>query len=237
MINLGVNEPDATMRMWRYMRFSRFIWLLQYKKLWLSRADFLGDRWEIPLAGDQLKLVIDRHPPPAFPLSEGPIESAMERVERLIPLWRRKTFVNCWSASKHESNALWRIYCGTKEGVALETDYARLVSSLRGPRLFKVSYEVPGTNLRTPTVEDLATKKRPMFDYEKEFRILQTENNESEALGLPMDWNPEEHLIRIIVHPDADTSFMESVVAAVAHYAPSLKDNVVWSEMRDPPPA
>jgi hypothetical protein len=49
-------------KVWRYMSFSRFIWLLQKKQLWLSRADRLGDPWEISLAGNQLEHVISRHP-------------------------------------------------------------------------------------------------------------------------------------------------------------------------------
>jgi hypothetical protein len=36
-------------KVWRYMKFSRFIWLLQKKQLWMSRADRLGDSWELSL--------------------------------------------------------------------------------------------------------------------------------------------------------------------------------------------
>ena len=54
---LGVDE-----KVWRYMSFARFLWLLQKKQLWLTRADHLGDPWEIALAGDQLAHVISRHP-------------------------------------------------------------------------------------------------------------------------------------------------------------------------------
>ena len=230
------NSLAATMKMWRYMRFSRFLWLLQRKQLWLARADLLGDPWEIALAGDQLQHVIDRHPPSTLPLEAGPIESAMERVMRIIPIWRQTTFVNCWCASEHESHALWRVYCGATEGVALETNYDKLIASLHGPKLLKVSYENPGSNKRPPTLEDLVTKKRPMFEYEHEFRILQTEMGASEAPGLPIEWHPEEHLVSIRVHPEADASFMETVVAAVADYAPALKDCVEWSDMRAPPP-
>lgn len=230
------NSLAATMKMWRYMRFSRFLWLLQRKQLWLARADLLGDPWEIALAGGQLQHVIDRHPPPTLPLKAGPIESAIERVRRIIPKWRQTAFLNCWCASEHESHALWRVYCGATEGIALETNYEKLFASLRGPRLLQVSYENPGSNKRTPTLEDLVTKKRPMFEYEHEFRILQTEQRAVEVPGLPIDWHPEEHLVRIRVHPEADASFMQTVAAAVADYAPDLKDCVVWSDMRAPPP-
>ncbi len=233
---IGDNSSAAPNKMWRYMTFSRFLWLLQRKQLWLSRADLLGDPWEMALAGDQLQHVIQRHPPPHLPLNGEPIESAMERAMRIIPQWRRTTFVNCWRASEHESHALWRIYCGATEGVALETNYDKLVASLNGPALYQVSYESPGNAKRTPTREDLITKKRPAFEYEQEFRILLTKEAASEESGLPIDWNPEEHLVGIRVHPEADTSFMQAVAAAIADYAPALKDCVIWSDMREPPP-
>ncbi len=31
----------------RYMSFSRFLWLLQQKRLWLARVDKLDDPWEL----------------------------------------------------------------------------------------------------------------------------------------------------------------------------------------------
>src|SRR5450631_828359 len=102
---------DRDQLVWRYMSFSRFVWLLQRKQLWLARADLLGDPWEIALAGDQLDHVIKRHPISPLPFTGEKEETAMERAARIIPAWRRKTFVNCWSAADHESHALWRIYC------------------------------------------------------------------------------------------------------------------------------
>src|SRR5260370_17843608 len=64
----GAAVVDAE-KVWRYMSFSRFVWLLQKKQLWLSRADLLGDPWEISLAGNQLEHVIARHPPAPFPIT------------------------------------------------------------------------------------------------------------------------------------------------------------------------
>src|SRR6516165_10614342 len=89
--------PDNATNVWRYMSFSRFVWLLQKKKLWLSRADRLGDPWEISLAGSQLEDVISRHP--ITPIGEKRRETAMERSERIIRLWRQNAFISCWSAS------------------------------------------------------------------------------------------------------------------------------------------
>jgi hypothetical protein len=227
-------------KVWRYMSFSRFIWLLQKKQLWLSRADRLGDPWEISLANNQLEHVISRHP--ITPITEGirPRENAMQRSVRINKLWRQRTFVSCWNASDHESHALWRIYCGSSDGVALQTTFDRLRESVGGLPVYRVAYEIPGMRKQTPTLVDLVTKKRPMFAYEQEVRVVRDATtepiHEQEVLGHTLEWNPDLILQSVLIHPEADFSFMETVTAAVAHYAPALKDSVVWSAMREPPP-
>jgi hypothetical protein len=227
---------------WRYLRFSRFVWLLQKKQLWLSRADLLGDPWEISLAGDQLQYVISHAPITTLPLPKVKPETAIERAKRIIPLWRRQIFVNCWSNSGHESHALWRVYCGSPEGVAIQTTLAKLRASVGNLSVLKVSYEIPGSRKQTPTRLDLVTKKRPMFAYEQEVRIvLFTENDaqagpEHQTRGKCLDWIPEANVESIRVHPEADAAFMETVKAVVAQYAPALKDSIAWSDMNAAPP-
>lgn len=53
--------------------------------------------------------------------------------------------------------------------------------------------------------------------------------------GHGLEWDPEINLESIRVHPDADDSIMETVSATVDHYAPALKNQVEWSEMRTLP--
>jgi hypothetical protein len=240
-VNSGTVPTDAVSeRVWRYMSFARFVWLLQKRQLWLSRADLLGDPWEIALVGEQLNFVISRHPTRDI-FSKQPHESAEERSARIIKLWRRTTFVNCWSMSEHESHALWRIYCRSAEGVALQPTLAKLNDSVAGLPVLQVTYEIPGLARRTPTINDLVTKKRPMFAYEREVRIVRSEIvNEAMpdegVLGLPLAWEPERHVERIRVHPEADFSFFETVTAVVEQYVPGLRNCVEWSAMRNGPP-
>jgi hypothetical protein len=42
-----VPTSAAAEKVWRYMSFARFVWLLQKRQLWLARADLLSDPWEI----------------------------------------------------------------------------------------------------------------------------------------------------------------------------------------------
>jgi hypothetical protein len=231
-------DIDKTTKVWRYMSFSRFVWLLQKGQLWLSRADLLGDPWEISLAGDQLAHVISRHPLTTLPLTAEKRETAMQRSERIIRTWRQQTFINCWSASDHESHALWRIYCESFEGVAIQTTLAKLKASVGGLSVVPVIYEIPGSRNQTPSHIDLSTKKRLMFAYENEVRIIHyvEERLESIIPGYGLDWDVGNCVESIRIHPEADYSFMDTVTATVERYAPTLKDKVAWSAMNARPP-
>lgn len=228
-----------SIKAWRYMKFSRFVWLLQKRQLWLSRVDVLDDPWEISLAGDQLEHVISRHPISPLPSSGVVRETAIERSDRIINAWRKQTFINCWRASDYESHALWRIYCAASEGVAIQTTLGKLKASVGDLPVYPVTYQVPGSKKQTPTHADLVTKKRPMFSYEQEVRIVrftEEKNSTPEPTGLGLNWDLEKWVESIRVHPEADHSFMETVTAAVECYAPALRDKFAWSEMRSQPP-
>lgn len=222
-------------KVWRYMSYARFVWLLQTRMLWYSRADLLGDPWEISLAGDQLAHVISIAP--ISQIGELPRESTIQRAERIIKMWRMQTFVNCWRASDHESHALWQIYCPSSEGVAIQTTHGKLEESIG--KLHPVTYETPGTRKKTPQREDLVTHKRPMFEYEQEVRsyfFVDSEPLDSTVLGRGIKWDFDIYLEAIYVHPVADRSFLDTVATTVETYAPSLKDKVIWSAMTVQPP-
>lgn len=225
---------------WRYMSFSRFAWFLQRRRLWMSRVDKLDDEWELALAGEQLKHVYQTAP--IVPLGEPrPKETIEDRARRITDLWRRETFVNCWCASDHESHALWRIYCGSSEGVAIQTTLAALKREFQNIPLYDVRYEPPGKKKSTPVKLDLATIKRPMFSYEHEVRFIAEPNYGNPNLnkgefGFEFSLEPENFIENIVIHPQADESFIQTVMFLVDDYAKSLKNKVTWSAMREKPP-
>ena len=229
-------SKENNMLVWRYMSFAKFVWIIQNKCLWLCRADLLCDPWEISLSGEQLQLVIDRHP--IAPIDEAPKEKAEERAKRIIGLWRNNTFLSCWNKSPHESNALWKIYCKNIDGVVLQTTYEKLILIKGQHSLHSVTYPIPGSNIRTPTHTDLVTKKRPMFNCEKEVRIVFHDNNNQTkaADGIRLDFDFEHLIESVRVHPEADKSFFDAVQNIVKTYAPNFKGNVAWSDMRLGPP-
>jgi hypothetical protein len=188
-----LTPEDSARKVWRYMSYARFVWMLQKKELWLSRADRLGDSWEIALAGDQLQRVIDRHP--ISPISEPPGETALARAERILKLWRNRSYINCWSAQSHESHALWRIYCPTSEGVAIQATLGKLIGSVGLP-VVEVTYTPAGSSMKTPTIEELSATKRPMFAYEQEVRVIKFADSDAPSfpLGFGLPWDCEKHV-------------------------------------------
>ena len=221
-------------KVWRYFSFPRFVWLLQQRKLWLARVDTLEDPWESALAGDQLIHTIRRHPLPKFPIPDGR-ESAIGRARRITELWRQTTFVNCWCGSDHESHALWRIFCG-KEGIAVQTTFERLQISAAGLGVYPIDYGPIGAAKRTPTRLDLVTKKRLMFEYEREVRIVLAKEELEAVPGHAIDWDPSSQVDAVFIHPEADEAFFQAAVGIVDQYAPALRPRTQWSAMRERPP-
>jgi hypothetical protein len=207
------------------------VWLLQFRKLWLARVDKLDDPWESALAGDQLMHMISQTPV----VIEGQEVNAIERAQRTVNLWRQTTFVNCWCASDDESYALWRIFCG-KEGIAVQTTFERLQISAAGLGVYPIDYGPIGAAKRTPSRLDLVTKKRLMFDYEREVRIVLEKEEFERVMGHTMDWDPRMQIDAVFIHPEADEAFFQTAMDIIERYAPILLTRTRWSAMKEPPP-
>jgi hypothetical protein len=222
---------DDAQPVWRYLPFDRFLWLLEAKQLWLSRADLLGDDWEVVLSKNDLDSM----------LNAGYGDGKRDVLLRVLSVERITNFVNCWSAQTDESYALWLLYCGEKSGVAIQTTIGRLKASVQEPvsvRPVVYSHDAPiQADKHHPFFEDVVVRKRPMFAYEHEVRIIQWKNNSKEQPALTVPWDPNEILEHVWVHPRADASFFESVRTAVRRFAPALSDSVRWSEMTTAPAA
>jgi hypothetical protein len=220
----------------RYLSFSRFAWMLQTKQLWLTRSDNLGDRWECNLTHEQLKFLISRHP--LQPVDDHrPREGAIERTTRIVKDRQRRTFVSCWSATGSESHALWQIYCPPSEGVAIESTFDRVATSVPRFATSSVSYEQPRADV-TPSVDEMVFTKQSWFGYEEEVRVVDyiEDGEELPALGYSINWDPEIVLSSVIAHPDANASFLEALHNLVSAHAPALNKCVRPSTMTSTPP-
>ncbi len=232
-----IRQPDDLRdKIWRYMDLPKLIYLLDKRKLYLSRADTFEDAHEgaTPLAQKDWEIQRDPKNSESF---------ADFRCRQ-----REWTFISCWSHRDHESHALWRIFCGPKQGVAICSRYGRL-AELLNPKLANelglVDYgrdELIPQNTLVPFF-----RKRKAFAYEQEARFVAsiffcTDVRDQtgkllaprRCLQIPLrDLSAFVETIRI--HPEADTGYVDAVKSLVDKYAPDLLNRVEPSEMAKPP--
>ena len=160
-----------------YMDIKKFKKLISSNKLWLSRADKLGDDYEGASSNTEIKIREERwkHPEHRKKLKNG---------SELRPL---AYFISCWTMNNPESNALWKIYA-PKYGIAIESNVENLATcftkkpidffSRYEPIIGSVTYEkrneISSNLYFNPTERDFFLRKLKAFKYEKEIRLIMT---------------------------------------------------------------
>ncbi|MEW6330612.1 MAG: DUF2971 domain-containing protein [Pseudomonadota bacterium] len=232
-------QPENTsIKVWRYMDFVKFVWLLTHKQLYFTRLDLLSDTHEGSVTPQTAK-GIDK-----FLKSRG-AKVGWEQLSKIYQASRRTTFVNCWYASNNESEAMWRLYCGAGHGVAVQTTYASLVDSIKNNNdLFiglvsYIDYEregFPSANVFYPVMH-----KRLAFSHEREVRMVISPTKyraappEPAPLGLTVEWDPTSLIEAVYVDPYAPEYYYEAAQSIVENLAPGLVRKLVWSQMKSVP--
>jgi hypothetical protein len=101
----NLKTPDDHAVLWRYMDFTKFMALVERKKLWFSRAD----KFEDPLEGTftDAETAYFR----TLQFSGSPELRLWSTAPSRLPQAVRATmFVNCWCEGKIESMAMWETY-------------------------------------------------------------------------------------------------------------------------------
>lgn len=113
-------------KLWRYLTFEKFAWLLEKSKLYHARLDFLGDPFEGSLTAAYVRKRDSGQE--VRRISDG-ISTEWERFSLKATMYSR--FASCWYASEHESAAMWKLYSAEHAGVAVVSSVLRLYDSVR----------------------------------------------------------------------------------------------------------
>lgn len=115
---------DPNIRIWRYMDFTKYVFMLETSSLYFARADMLGD----PFEGSYSKVNIQLRPI-VYKDAQLPLRvfDDMVRFTRWVREW---TYVNCWHMNEYESAAMWRLYAKSSDAIAIQTAYAKLAACL-----------------------------------------------------------------------------------------------------------
>ena len=167
-----VFEPpeNEDVKIWRYMDFTKFVSLLDKNSLFFSRADRLDD----PFEGSYSKANVELRPK----VYEGNIpQHIFNQLGKFIKSLKKFTAINSWHLNEHESAAMWKLYLKTNEGIAVQSTFARLKTSLKDKshniyigKVKYIDYEkdwIPENNYFYPFIH-----KRKSFEHERELRAL-----------------------------------------------------------------
>jgi hypothetical protein len=203
--------PDERARLWRYLTLAKFVDLLQRKKLFFTRVDRLGDDFEGSLPVRNIVTAQEHQGLHADP-------DLLSDVARL----REVILVNCWHMNRRESDALWRIYGGPDEAVAIRSTVSRVKAAFEPcPHPVYVG-QVLYTDYEFGAIVPELTRfpflfKRDTFEHEREVRaVIRVPSAPAVGRYIPVDLDTL--IDQIYVAPTAPDWVMDMVALLTAQY-------------------
>jgi hypothetical protein len=151
---------DEDVDIWQYMKWAKFVSILQCQALFFSRVDRL--KTDDPYEG-------------AFPKNYSNPD-----IKRLYQKWQitDQIAANCWHMNEYESAAMWRLYAPGEPDIAIQSTFRQLTNSfnseLRDVFVGEISYmdyEID-PNSDGDNMLSFCLHKRYSFRHEQELRAL-----------------------------------------------------------------
>jgi hypothetical protein len=233
---------NTSIRVRRYIDMAGLVSVLSVEKLPFIRIDQFNDPFEGSI-------------PKSVDLARDPVVRGPDGL--LNQLSKTRLFASCWHANEHESEAMWRLYCGQKDGIALQTTYEKLDQSL--PHKYESGEQIllgmvgyrDYDSWHLPKIFNrhaLYMNKRLAFAHEQEVRaivnvkgemtvthldgkVLKVQAPEDAPKALFIDWNAADCLEHVYVSPFASGWYRDAVDTVLKRFAPTLSDQLCWSAM------
>ena len=233
---------DPKKVLWRYIDLEKFRDMLETRSLFFCRADKFSDPFEGSIPKNEFE----------YREQQG-YAYGMPKIHREL---KKFTLINCWHINDNESDAMWRLYLKTNEGVAVQTTVGKLCNALdKSTFIFRTSkvryinydsqiwyhgidYPEPGYNLYVPFVH-----KRIEFRHENEFRILYDVENEGhnedywdnqpDSMGKRFEIDIDKIIDKVILPPTADEKIEEKVKRIMIKN--NINGELSYSKLKDEP--
>lgn len=228
-----IPQPSPSASIWRYMDFTKFMYLIEKSTIFFSRIDLLGDPFEATVpqthAAKFQELISDN--------------SKQEYFRNAMRIWRTYLYVSCWHLGNHEDAALWRLYGQENRCIAVKTQYSKL-QNLPHVKTGQITYlDYSKEQIPQPPMDVLAMHKRHHFQSEREVRAIVSKvvkpipgRDESHGFlvpsqitGIPISVDLREFIQEIVVSPTAEEWFYDLTREIISRYA--LGISVRRSEM------
>ena len=222
------SPTNKDVKVWRYMDFTKFISLLENESLYFARADKFDDPFEGSYSKQnvQNRNIIYRNTPP-------------EIIENLSKEDIERTFMNCWNLNDCESDAMWKLYSSSNEGISIQSTFKRLTECFQKDTNYstfigKVKYIDYDTdyfsdeNWLYPFVH-----KRKYFESEREIRAVIQEYYLIGKNGIDVPIDLEMLIEKIYISPTSPDWFSDRVKSIAKKYG--INKDVVKSSLSDDP--
>jgi toxin ParE1/3/4 len=236
-------NPDTPV-IWRYMDLGKFVSMLEHGGLYFPVVAALGD---------ELEAVRPRLP-------DGSSETEEWKRWQEWNMARYVVCASCWHCAPDESAAMWEIYAGRNQGIAVRSTTQALSDAFpvaesddKGQLVEARLVEYIDPDLREPMTSsgrfDLVTRKRRWYCYENELRVvwMAAKNWEEppglfdlgncKSVGFWLTCDLRELIQEVVVAPKAPP-YLESVVREVFQrfgFAPQLVRPSKMTETMPPP--
>jgi hypothetical protein len=226
-----IQPNNEDILVWRYMDFTKFVSLLDSRRLYFTRADKFDDPFEgsWPKMNVLARMIV----PDGIPDEHKDyFLKQMANLGAINKKWPRFNAINCWHMNEHESAAMWRLYLKSDEGIAIQSTYSNLKKSfIDDESIFvgKVKYiDYELEHINSGNILEPFVHKRKSFEHEREVRCVVTKLPRREgALDLSIDTidygvnirvDIETLVLRVFVAPSAPEWFSELVSAVISRY-------------------
>ena len=201
-------DPDTIV--WKYLDLSKFVDLLLYRKLFMSRSDKFEDQYEgtfsEPTFEEIRKISADN---PDF------LDTYKTHREKVV--------ISSWHLNEYESFAMWQIFTQKNEGLAIQSTLGRLQQALEPETLYKqyigevnyIDYKkeyIPFEDAFFPFLF-----KRKSFQYEREVRIISDLSDYNLIIdnGLKIDVDISQLIEKIYIHPKSENWYKNLIIDLV----------------------
>lgn len=224
-------ESDEA-KMWRYMDFHKFVWILNHRCLYFTNVDKL--KTEDPFEGSCQ---------PSELLKSVPGPEAKNFVEKMDSCEPALT-VNCWHLNDCESAAMWKLYGGANKGIAIQSTFGRMAKACEefpdGVHIGKIryiDYQSETFKGSTPDKFEPILTKRKSFEHEKELRAViwgtSTSTKRTDDGSVLADVNLKKLIENIYISPFSPNWYRDNIQVIVEKFG--LKVPVLQSELDKKP--
>lgn len=201
-------SPDTIV--WKYLDLSKFVDLLLYRKLFMSRSDKFEDQYEGTFSEPTFEEI-------------RKISASNPDFLDSYKIQREKVVISSWHLNEYESFAMWQIFTQKNEGLAIQSTLGRLQQALAPESSYKqyigevnyIDYKkeyIPFDDAFFPFLF-----KRKSFQYEREVRIISDLSKHSLIIdnGLKIDVDISMLIEKIYIHPKSENWYKNLIIDLV----------------------